>query len=198
MRRTIFLALLGASISFSAHSQLHQVGVLFTKEAVPYSLASPFVGPLHPGGAVFASWGPQTATSWQTSWRAEAGFYHHAHFQQSAYLRASRQWQRSLGSGFALDLGAGLGYLHTFFPDGRFQAGDDGVAQVRDFGRPSATAQVSLGLTWSPAALPDWQVLAQMQGWVEGPFAPQWGVPVFPHTFVQFGIAKTLRTHEEG
>ncbi|HAA24218.1 MAG TPA: hypothetical protein DCP28_37675 [Cytophagales bacterium] len=189
LRATVGLLLL---FCLEGHAQPDRVGLWFTKEAVPYSLLSPFTGPMHPGGALTLGHQLKEGDTWSHWLYADLGGYYHAQFQTGAYLQARYQWERPLPHGFTWGLGAGLGYLRTFFPRGRYRLENNELVQVPAVGRSSATAQVATSLAWAPAALPDWQAVVQLQGWVEGPFAPDYGVPVFPHTFLQVGIVKTL------
>ncbi|MEL6537141.1 MAG: hypothetical protein AAFQ98_17100 [Bacteroidota bacterium] len=193
--------MLGATVGLlvifcqQSYAQLYRMGLAFTKEAVPYSLASPIVGPVHPGGALTFGYQRKATDDWSHWLYVDLGGYHHAQFQTGAYVQGKYQWERTLPHGFTWGVGAGVGYLHAFFPNGRFQLQDGELVQAPPVGRSAATAQVGTSLAWSPKALPDWQVVAQLQGWVEGPFAPDYGVPVFPHTFLQLGITKTINEY---
>lgn len=180
----------------NAYAQTYRVGTFFTKEAVPYSLLSPVSGSLHPGGTLSVGKAMKTAEGpWQQWLYVDLGGYHHAEFQTSAYVQGRWQWERTLPHGFTWAAGAGAGYQHVFFPNGSFTLNEETGVLEPQGSKPTATAHVSTSLGWSPPTLPDWQVTAQFQGWVEGPFAPAFGVPVFPHTYAQIGITKTFSRH---
>lgn len=196
MKRTILTIAICTVIALQmANAQkTWRLGVSTFKESFFYPSLDNFSGPYHPGVSVVADKVLKVRRNSTKLLSLEAGFYHHDYFQTGLFLLAGLNYAYPIKEKLVLRWGPRLGYLHTFSPTGIYERKNGEFQQVKDFGRPTGLAGVTLGMEYPIITMGssetidlflDYQIL------VEGPFAPAAGVPVVPHTFIGLGL-KTL------
>ena len=173
-----------------------EFGAATFKESFFYPSKYNFIAPYHPGFSLVAEKQIKERRISNRVLSIEGGFYHHRYWQNGFFLLGGYNFEYPLKEKFKLRWGPRLGYLHTFSPTGKYRHIDSEFRQIRDWGRPTAMLGLVLGAEYSvnytndPRRMVD--IFFNYQALVEGPFAPDVGVPAVPHTLLSLGFKTKL------
>ncbi|MFK7921381.1 MAG: hypothetical protein AB8H47_05465 [Bacteroidia bacterium] len=140
---------------------------------------------LHPGLELSYGLTPQDKAKRSTQWWISGGYFYHREVESAFYFKASYAWQMPLGQKVSLELAPSLGYLHSFFPENIYELNEGSYQAITQYGRPHLMAELGLTAQFFPESVIS--PFIQYRFGIETPFAN--GIPVFPHSFYQIGLA---------
>lgn len=182
-------------LSCFVHAQTHRT---YSVSAFSKATALPSLGlvkfPIHPGLRLAVNWskGREAGHKHYVFYEAAIAGFHHADLQNSVYTTFNLGYHRHLGVGIFAEAMAGAGYMHSFSDKAVFKpTGNGGWVQARDWGRPSVLATLQLGLGYQIPNFPV-QPFIRYQFMMDGPWAPENGFGLQPHTAFHIGAAFSL------
>jgi hypothetical protein len=190
----LILGLLGITQSGAlAAQQTFAVSVANHAIALP---GGSFSAPFHPG--IEASWlyPVRQGERWNQSLACRLGFFHQRLVHDGVQLYAEYSWLYRLLPGLYADMGAGLGYLHTFEHHEIFRQDAAGIyRRTGQWGKPHLQASAVLGLLTAP---PGWPVrpFLQYRFRVMYPFVQEY-VPFLPATSLHLGLQFDLNLKKD-
>jgi hypothetical protein len=115
---------------------------------------------------------------------AIADAYVHVRNHVGVGLSAELSGRVALGRGVALELGVGLGYVHTFAGAPVYEVDDAGaVHRITDFGRPAVRPSVALAVSFALGATTPF---VRVEGFGQYPFNDH----LLPHAALMIGVRR--------
>jgi hypothetical protein len=118
------------------------------------------------------------------------GYFNHRFVQQVIPIMLEGSYERNIKENIRVFAGLGLGYLHAFPHEGRFELNEQGeYERVGGLGRAQFGANMSLGARY---ILSDtWSISGSYRALLQMPFVNTY-VPLLPYGIVQLGLHYTL------
>ena len=161
------------------------------KESFFYPSKYTFQGPFHPGIVIGAEKLVKEKAKSDRLLTADLGFYHHDYLQNGVFIMGGYQYRGNPVEDLFIWIQPQLGYLHSFSPSGEWKL-KNGEYEPANSGRPAALAGLTFGLDYMILKTSETKISLTYRALAEGPFAPAYGVPVAPHTFITMGIKSKL------
>ena len=118
------------------------------------------------------------------------GYFNHRFVQQVIPIMVEGAYERRFGEQFSAFAGLGIGYLHAFPHEGRFELNENGQYEpVNAIGRAQFGANVTLGGKY--AFNDTWSLSLEYRSLLQMPFVNTY-VPLLPYGIVQLGIHHAL------
>lgn len=118
------------------------------------------------------------------------GYFNHRFVQQVIPIMVEGAYERRFGKKFSAFAGLGIGYLHAFPHEGRFELNENGQYEpVNAIGRAQFGANVTLGGKY--AINDTWSLSLEYRSLLQMPFVNTY-VPLLPYGIVQLGIHHAL------
>lgn len=191
---TVYFCLV-ATIGLLAQTVEPQQALVLRKGTIGASL--PFAGvpkvltdiyrPYAELGYAFTFYQNETNLLWL---EGRVGYFNHRFVQQVIPIMVEGTYERRLGEKFSAFAGLGIGYLHAFPHEGRFELNESGTYEpVNAIGRAQFGANITLGGRY---AFDDtWSLSLGYRALLQMPFVNTY-VPLLPYGIVQFGIHYAL------
>jgi len=185
MKSKLFVAMLLIGFGIQGYAQnLQRLSFAATTEAIGLPFTNYF--PIHPGFEVEATFKRTEKTKSIRSLNATLGFFHHRKLETAVYLGGEYQYTYKLFQDrLGIDLPAGLGYLHSFYPSELYEQTETGAFEsISQIGRAHLYFNVGIGLSY--LGNEKIQPFIRQELMLETFFAN--GLPIIPHSFLKIGI----------
>lgn len=181
--------MLFVSLASSGYAQrIQQFSLSLYTEAVGLPFTN--YSPIHPGIELAATFHTNDKEKSIRYARAKAGFFYHQRLETAVYLGGEYQYSlKVLNQKLSIDLPAGLGYMHTFYPAELYEQDESGdFTPINQLGRSHLYVNLGLGLTY--LGTEKVQPFIRQELMLETPFAN--GIPAIPHSLLKFGVQINL------
>lgn len=194
MIKHVFTMLILLVFMLNGYAQgVEKISIAATSEAIGF----PFTNylPYHPGIELKATLRNKERPQSIRQINVNAGYFFHRKVENAFYLGGEYQYtQKLFNSRIGLDIPAGLGYLHTFYPSELYEQTDSGdFERITSLGRPHLYVNLGIGLTYLNDS--KIQPFIRQELFLETPFATS--IPVIPHSLLKVGIQINLNNESE-
>ncbi len=185
-----FIFLLSISIGNAQKIKYVSVAVISETIAIPFTRYTPY----HPGAEIKATFKVKEKSKSIRQISACLGGYFHRRVETGIYIGGEYIHTFKIKNTVGIDIPAGLGYLHTFYPGELYKQNQETgeFEKVVQFGRPHVFVNLGIGISYIKN--PNIRPFIRQELLVETPFAN--GIPVITHSFVKLGISIKINRNE--
>lgn len=193
--KNIFLVILMFMVLQNVSAQYHSVGGSFSNNVTSFPVTGfpqLFYSQLHPGINGFMEWKINKSEKHQLCATANLGFFYHRFIQSGVRIYPEIVYKFFVKKQFSLNVGLGMGYLHSFEGYEVLVPLDNGGYETRSAftGRPQFLAVLNMGCAYKLSATNEKapSLLLQLHANMQGPFVNSY-VPVLPVNSLHLGLS---------
>lgn len=184
---------------FYIFSQNKSIGVFVSNNVASFPVTGYpqlFYSQFHPGIDAIKEWKINKNEKHQLWAGVNAGIFYHRFIQTGLKLYPSIDYKYKISKRFLLNIGLGLGYLHSFEGYEVFKLKDSGLYETKKVwvGRSQYMAALNLGCAYKlkKEAEVSPQLVFQIRTNMQGPYVNNY-VPVLPVNSVLLGVSLPLK-----
>ncbi len=161
----------------------------FINQAITLPFDGIVLSPLHPGFSLGTEYAWKDG-SWTRLFQGfHAGYFYNEFSAKALFFQTEIGFRLTLPFGLFGDVGAGVGYLHSFHPRAIFRMNaDGGFAKAKDGGKSAALLSAALGIGFDFSRRLGWpvSVFIRFQPFLQTPYCVE--ESILPQSFVHFGV----------